>query len=49
MNLTPSHPILLIDDEETWLPSFSLTLRAAGLNNIMTCSEAGVAMDMLRD
>jgi DNA-binding NtrC family response regulator len=49
MNLTPSHPILLIDDEEVWLHSFSLTLRSAGINNILTCSDVRMAGDMLRD
>ncbi len=47
MNLTPSNPILLVDDEEAWLHSFSLTLRSAGLNNILTCSDARLASGML--
>lgn len=48
MNLTPSHPILLIDDEEAWLHSFSLSLRSAGLNNILTCDDARHAADLLK-
>lgn len=48
MNVTPSHPILLVDDEEVWLHSFSLTLRSSGLNNIITCSDARLASEMLQ-
>lgn len=35
-----SEPVLLVDDEEAWLRSFSMTLRAAGITNVHTCSEA---------
>ncbi len=47
MNLTPSHPILIVDDEEVWFHSFSLSLRSAGLNNIITCNDAPLVADML--
>ncbi|MEN8188531.1 MAG: sigma-54 dependent transcriptional regulator [Thermodesulfobacteriota bacterium] len=35
----PQFPVLLVDDEEAWLNSFSLTLQAAGISNVMTCSD----------
>ncbi|HIJ77986.1 MAG: sigma-54 dependent transcriptional regulator [Desulfobulbaceae bacterium] len=33
-------PILLVDDEQAWLHSFSLTLRAKGLKNIVCCQDS---------
>lgn len=41
--------ILLVDDEEAWLYSFSVTLRAAGLPHILTCSDSRKVMSMLAD
>ncbi|MBU0485967.1 MAG: sigma-54 dependent transcriptional regulator [Proteobacteria bacterium] len=38
--LYPYLPVLLVDDEEAWLRSFSLTLRATGINNILTCQDS---------
>jgi len=42
--VTPSQylnePVLLVDDEEAWLRSFSMTLRAAGIANVHTCSDS---------
>lgn len=35
-----AEPVLLIDDEEAWLRSFSMTLRAAGISNIHTCADS---------
>ena len=35
-----AEPVLLIDDEEAWLRSFSMTLRAAGVSNIHTCADS---------
>jgi len=35
-----AEPVLLIDDEEAWLRSFSMTLRAAGISNVHTCSDS---------
>lgn len=43
----PRHPVLLVDDEEAWLHSFSLTLRAAGISNIKTCQDSRQVMDMV--
>lgn len=47
--LSPPNPILLIDDEPSWLRSFSLTLqRRARLTNVLTCSDSREAMDVVR-
>ena len=35
-----TEPVLLIDDEEAWLRSFSMTLRAAGITNVHTCADS---------
>jgi DNA-binding NtrC family response regulator len=35
-----SEPVLLVDDEEAWLRSFSMALRSAGVSNIHTCSDS---------
>lgn len=43
----PILPVLLIDDEESWLYSFSITLRSAGINNILTCGDSREVMQML--
>lgn len=39
-NLFPVQPVLLIDDEDSWLNSFGLKLRSAGINNILTCNDS---------
>ena len=39
-----SDPVLLVDDEEAWLRSFSMTLRSAGVSNIHTCSDSREAL-----
>lgn len=46
-NLFPAQPLLLIDDEESWLNSFSLKLRSAGINNILTCSDSRRTMEIM--
>jgi DNA-binding NtrC family response regulator len=46
-NQYPLHPVLLVDDEEVWLHSFSLTLRSAGIHNILTCQDSRAVMDIL--
>ena len=46
-NQYPLLPVLLVDDEEVWLHSFSLTLRSAGVNNILTCQDSRQVMDIL--
>ena len=45
--LSPFRPILLVDDEEAWLHSFSLTLRSVGLSNIRCCADSRKVMDIL--
>ena len=46
----PSFPILLVDDEEAWLRSLSMTLSLlAGINNIIRCSDSRQVMDLLAD
>jgi DNA-binding NtrC family response regulator len=45
--LFPSLPILLVDDEEAWLNSFSLTLRSNGITNISTCQDSREVMRFL--
>ncbi len=46
-NQYPLLPVLLVDDEEVWLHSFSLTLRSAGINNIITCQDSREVMGIL--
>ncbi len=45
--LFPTLPVLLVDDENAWLNTFSLTLQAAGLNNIRTCNDSREVMALL--
>ncbi len=44
----PTHPILVIDDEEAILLSIDTTLQLAGLNNVLTCSDSRQAMDLVK-
>lgn len=44
---SPSLPVLLIDDEDSWLNIFSLTLRTAGINNILTCNDSRRTLEIL--
>jgi DNA-binding NtrC family response regulator len=44
----PSYSVLLIDDEEAWLRSLSMTLSLlAGITNILRCSDSRLAMDLI--
>ena len=45
--LYPARPILLADDEESWLNSFSLALRSAGINHLRTVSDSRRVMGLL--
>jgi DNA-binding NtrC family response regulator len=45
--LYPTAPVLLVDDEETWLRNFSLMLRSAGVTNILACQDAAGVMEIL--
>ena len=44
----PSFGILLVDDEQAWLKSFSLTLKSrAGINNVLMCQDSREVMGLL--
>lgn len=43
----PSSPILFVDDEEHFLLSAELTMSSGGMNNIETCRDSQVVMDLL--
>lgn len=46
--LYPSYGILLVDDEEAWLRSLSMTLAlSGGINNVFRCSDSRQVMGML--
>lgn len=43
----PDCPILIVDDELHAIKSFELTLRSAGFNNFLTCSESSRVMEII--
>jgi len=45
--IQPTHPILLVDDEEHFLLSAELTLSSYGLKNIVTCKDSRLVMEKL--
>jgi two-component system, NtrC family, response regulator HydG len=45
--IIPADPILFVDDEEHFLLSAELTMSSHGMNNIETCSDSQLVMDML--
>lgn len=45
--LVPFQPVLLVDDEEAWLHSFSLTLRSVGINNLTCCADSRKVLPLL--
>lgn len=45
--LYPSLPVLMVDDEESWLFGFETSLNAAGIDNILTCGNGGEALEIL--
>ena len=45
--LFPLNPILLVDDEIEMLKSFELTLRSAGIKNILKCHDSREVMPLL--
>ncbi|HSR35711.1 MAG TPA: response regulator, partial [Desulfurivibrionaceae bacterium] len=47
--LMPFQPVLLVDDEEAWLHSFSLTLRSVGINNITCCADSRKVLGLLAE
>jgi DNA-binding NtrC family response regulator len=40
MTKFPTNPVLLVDDEDTWLRSFSLALKSHGIDNIICCQDS---------
>lgn len=40
MTKFPTYPVLLVDDEDTWLRSFSLALKSHGIDNIICCQDS---------
>ena len=45
--LYPARPILLVDDEPFILETISLTLRASGLTNVLTCQDSREVLPLL--
>jgi DNA-binding NtrC family response regulator len=44
----PVHsPVLIVDDEEQFLRSCALTLKADGITNVRTCASGHAARDLL--
>ncbi|MBJ6802572.1 sigma-54-dependent transcriptional regulator [Geomonas propionica] len=47
--LNPAFEILLVDDEEAWLRSISMTLAmSGGINNVVRCSDSTKVLELLR-
>jgi len=44
----PTHPILVVDDEEGILFSIDTTLQLAGINNVFTCSDSRQVMSIVQ-
>ena len=45
----PIHPVLIVDDEVHILKSFEITLKAAGITNIICCQDSGGVMDIIAE
>ena len=43
----PRHPILLVDDEDSWLASFKTTLRSKGIGNVVTENDSNKLLSIL--
>lgn len=43
----PRHPILLVDDEDSWLVSFKTTLRSKGIDNVVTENDSSKLLSIL--
>ncbi|MCF6180153.1 MAG: response regulator, partial [Geopsychrobacter sp.] len=47
---SPENPLLLIDDEQSWLQSLSFALKSsAGLNHLLTCDDSSQVMNLLHE
>ncbi len=47
VKLTPSHPIMIVDDEESILLAIDTTLQMAGFNHTITCQDSRRVMEIL--
>ena len=47
ISLYPALPVLVVDDDETVLKSFVMTLKSGGINHITRCSDSREAMPLL--
>ncbi|WP_432734856.1 sigma-54-dependent transcriptional regulator [Maridesulfovibrio sp. FT414] len=47
--LTPRYPLLLVDDEDSWLQSFRATLRSQGIDNVVLLNDGTRVMDTLSE
>jgi len=47
--MIPDHPIMVVDDEQAILFSIDTSLRMAGLDNIITCSDSREVMPVLSE
>ncbi|CCO23399.1 sigma-54-dependent transcriptional regulator [Maridesulfovibrio hydrothermalis] len=45
--LNPRFPLLLVDDEDSWLQSFRATLRSQGIDNVVLLNDGTKVMDIL--
>lgn len=43
----PNAPIYIVDDEESWLKSISISLNAHGINNIQTCNDSRKVLEQI--
>lgn len=43
----PVNPVLVVDDEESWLKSLSVLLKRKGISNVITCSASSEVMPIL--
>jgi len=44
---SPRYPVLLVDDEESWLRSFQSALRASGVDNVVTIADSRLGLEAL--
>ena len=46
---TPRYPLLLVDDEDSWLQSFRATLRSQGIDNVVLLNDGTKVMETLEE
>lgn len=49
VGLTPVNPLLLVDDEDSWLQSFKATLRSQGIDNVVILNDGTKVMKTLAE